>query len=92
MRRLRRREALLNPDDPLPQAWVPRVFNVALAVLLLLLVAPAVTAFDGKPWYVQAFFVGFGVPVLLLVVACLASAARPGSLGRALRRVRHRSE
>ena len=64
--------------------------NVALAVLLLLLVAPAVGAFAGKPWYVQAFFVGFGLPVLLLVVACLSSAARPGSLGRFLRRVRQR--
>ena len=67
---------------------MPRVFNLALAALLLLLVAPAVSAFDGKPWYVQAFFVGFGVPVLLLVVAALASAVRPGSLGRAVRRLR----
>ncbi len=69
---------------------MPRVFNVALAVLLLLLVAPALGAFGGKPWYVRAFFVGFGVPVLLLVAACLTSAARPGSLGRALRRRRQR--
>ena len=69
---------------------MPRVVNVALAVLLLLLVAPAVGAFGGKPWYVQAFFVGFGLPVLLLVAAALASAIRPGSLGRALRRVRER--
>lgn len=69
---------------------MPRVFNVALAVLLLLLVAPAVGAFAGKPWYVQVFFVGFGIPVLLLVAACLASALRPGSLGRALRSVRGR--
>lgn len=69
---------------------MPRVFNVALAVLLLLLVAPVVTSFDGKPWYVQAFFVGFGLPVLLLVMAALASAARPGSLGRAVRRARRR--
>ncbi len=67
---------------------MPRVFNVALAVLLLLLVAPVVTNFEGKPWYVQAFFVFFAVPVFLLVAACLASAARPGSLGRAVRRRR----
>lgn len=59
-------------------------------MLLLLLVAPAVGAFAGKPWYVQVFFVGFGIPVLLLVAACLASALRPGSLGRALRRARGR--
>jgi hypothetical protein len=83
-------EAVLTDQEPLPQAWVPRVFNVALAVLLLLLVAPVVTEFAGKPWYVQAFFVAFGVPVLLLVLACLASAVRPGSLGRALRRGRQR--
>ena len=69
---------------------MPRVFNVALAALLLLLVAPVVTSFDGKPWYVQLFFVAFAVPVALLVLACLASAARPGSLGRALRRRRRR--
>jgi hypothetical protein len=69
---------------------VPRVVNVALALLLLLLVAPVVTQFDGKPWYVQVFFVGFGVPVALLVLACLASAIRPGSLGRAVRRQRGR--
>jgi uncharacterized membrane protein YhaH (DUF805 family) len=67
---------------------VPRVMNASLALVLLLLVAPVVTAFDGKPWYVQVFFVLFGIPVLLLVLACLASAARPGSLGRALRRMR----
>ena len=61
-----------------------------MAALLLLLVAPAVGAFGGKPWYVQLFFVGFGVPVLLIVAACLASAVRPGSLGRAVRRARGR--
>jgi hypothetical protein len=69
---------------------VPRVFNVCLAALLLLLVAPVVTQFGGKPWYVQVFFVGFAVPVAVLVLACLASAARPGSLGRAVRRRRRR--
>jgi hypothetical protein len=58
--------------------------------VLLLLVAPVVANFGGKPWYVQAFFVAFAVPVALLVVACLASAARPGSLGRAVRHRRAR--
>ena len=81
--------AALN-QEPLPQAWVPRVFNVVLAAVLLLLCAPIVTEFAGKPWYVKVFFVGFGVPVLLLVLACLVSAARPGSLGRAVRRQRGR--
>ncbi len=69
---------------------MPRVLNVALAAVLLALVAPIVTEFAGKPWYVQVFFVGFGVPVLLLVLACLASALRPGSLGRLVRRQRGR--
>jgi hypothetical protein len=49
-----------------------------------------VANFGGKPWYVQVFFVAFAVPVALLVVACLASAVRPGSLGRTLRRRRRR--
>ena len=69
---------------------MPRVFNVAMAALLLLLVAPAAAAFGGKPWYVQLFFVGFGIPVLLIVAACLSSALRPGSLGRALGRARRK--
>lgn len=90
MHRPRRGAPVLSDQEPLPQSWVPRVLNVALALLLLLLVAPVVTEFAGKPWYVKVFFVGFGLPVALLVVACLTSAARPGSLGRALRRQRGR--
>ena len=66
------------------------MLNLALAAVLLALVAPVVTQFGGKPWYVQVFFVAFSVPVGLLVLACLASAARPGSLGRAVRRQRGR--
>ena len=87
MRRPRRGEPVLN-EAPLPQSWVPRVLNVALAVVLLLLVAPIVTRFDGKPGYVQVVLVLVTVPVVLLALACLASAARPGSLGRAVRRRR----
>jgi nitrate/nitrite transporter NarK len=67
---------------------VPRVLNVALAVLLLLLVAPIVTNFGGKRVYVQVVLVLVTVPVVALALACLASAARPGSLGRAVRRRR----
>ena len=89
MRRPRGGGPVLN-DAPLPQAWVPRVVNVALAVVLLLLVAPVVTEFDGKRWYVQVVFVCITVPVVLLAAACLASATRPGSLGRAVRRLRAR--
>ena len=77
-------------QDPLPQAWVPRVLNVALAAVLGLLIAPIATHLDGKPAYVQAALVMVAVPVLLLMAACLASAARPGSLGRTARRLRPR--
>ena len=69
---------------------MPRVVNVALAAVLLALVAPIVTHFDGKPAYVQVVLVLVSVPVALLALACLSSAARPGSLGRAVRRLRRR--
>lgn len=64
--------------------------NLSLAVVLLLFVAPIATKFGGKPVYVQIALAGVMVLVLPLVIACLASAARPGSLGRALRRSRPR--
>ena len=76
---------------PLPQPWVPRVLNLALAVFLGALVAPIVTNLDGKPAYVQVALVAVAVPVVLLVLACLSSALRPGSLGRAVRRRRGKS-
>ena len=69
---------------------MPRVLNTFLAVVFLLLLAPIVTNFDGKPGYVQVALIGFALPFVLLSAACLASAARPGSLGRALRRRRQR--
>ncbi len=69
---------------------MPRVLNVALAVVLLLLVAPIVTEFDGKRWYAQVVLLAVTVPTVLLALVCLCSAARPGSLGRAVRRLRAR--
>ncbi len=69
---------------------MPRVLNVSLAVVLLLLVAPIVTQFDGKRWYVQVVLLSVTVPTVLLALACLSSAARPGSLGRGVRRLRAR--
>ena len=69
---------------------MPRVLNVALAVVLLLLVAPILTNFDGKRWYVQVVLLCVTVPTVLLALACLSSAARPGSLGRGVRRLRAR--
>ena len=70
---------------------MPRVVNLALAVVLLALVAPVVSNFDGKPAYVQVLLVLVTLPVTLLALACLSSAARPGSLGRTLRRLRRRA-
>ena len=69
---------------------MPRVLNLSLAVVLLLLMAPVVTQFGGKPVYVQIAIVGCLVLVLPVALACLASAVRPGSLGRAARRLRRR--
>jgi len=86
--RPRRGSPVLN--EPLPQAWVPRVLNVALATVLLLLLAPVVTNLDGKPGYVQVALVALTLLFAPLALACLASAVRPGSLGRALRRSRRR--
>ena len=69
---------------------MPRVLNGSLAVVLVLLVAPIVTHFGGKPLYVQVVLLSVTVPTVLLALVCLASAARPGSLGRAVRRLRAR--
>jgi hypothetical protein len=52
--------------------------------------APAVGAWEGKPWYAQAAMVMFGLPFVLVALLCLSSAARPGSVGRAARRLRSR--
>jgi uncharacterized membrane protein len=70
---------------------VPRVVNVALAVVLLACISPAVVQLRDRPGWVQVLVVLLCLPVLLVVAACLASAARPGSLGRVARRVRHRA-
>ncbi|MCW2615018.1 MAG: hypothetical protein JWN08_2012 [Frankiales bacterium] len=76
--------------DPLPQAWVPRVLNVALAVVFLALLAPIATNLGDKPTYVRVALVLLAIPFGLLALACLSSAVRPGSLGRAVRRLRAR--
>ena len=75
---------------PIRQAWVPRVMNVALAAFLLAFLAPAVTNWGDMAVWVRVVVVLFMLPVLLVAGLCLASAARPGSLGRAARRARAR--
>ena len=76
-------------SEPLPQAWVPRVLNVALAVVLGACLTPLVHLGE-KPAWVQVIVVLISLPVMLVIVACLASAIRPGSLGRLAGRVRPR--
>ena len=68
---------------------MPRVVNVAVAVVLLLCLSPLVHLLD-KPVWVRVLVVLFALPVVLVAAAALASAIRPGSLGRLARRVRHR--
>jgi len=75
---------------PLPQAWVPRVLNLVMAAFFLAVLAPVFGAWGGKPWYVQVAIVLFGTPFLLVALLCLASALRPGSVGRTARRLRRR--
>ena len=77
-------------SEPLPQAWVPRVMHVALALVLLACLSPIVYRLGDKALWVQVLVVLLSLPVLLVAVACLASAVRPGSLGRLAGRLRHR--
>ena len=69
---------------------MPRVLNLSLAAVLLLLLAPIVTNLGGKPVYVQVALVGLTLLFGSLASLCLASALRPGSLGRTVRRMRRR--
>ena len=69
---------------------MPRGLNLSLAAVLLLLLAPIVTNLGGKPVYVQVALVGLTLLFGSLAVLCLASALRPGSLGRTVRRMRRR--
>lgn len=69
---------------------MPRVVNVMLAVLLLAFLVPLFTHLGGRPGAVQVVLALVSAPFVLLTAACLASAARPGSLGRLVRRARRR--
>lgn len=87
MHRPRRGRAVLT-DRPLPQSWVPRVVFTAVALVLVGCLSPVVYRLAGRPVWVQVLVVTFCLPVLLVILACLSAAARPGSLGRLARRVR----
>jgi glycerol-3-phosphate acyltransferase PlsY len=92
--RPRRGRAVLTASSgggaPLPQAWVPRVVFSAIAVVLALCLSPIVAHFGGKPVWVQVLVVVLCTPVVLVILACLSAAIRPGSLGRLARRLRRR--
>ncbi len=66
--------------------------NAALALFLLAFLAPAATHWGDMRVWVRVVVAVLSLPVLLVVVLCLASAARPGSLGRAARRARARRQ
>jgi hypothetical protein len=68
---------------------VPRVVNLAVAVVLLVCLSPLVHLLD-KPVWVRVLVVLFALPVVLVALAALVSAIRPGSLGRLGRRLRRR--
>jgi hypothetical protein len=69
---------------------VPRVVFAAIAVVLSLCLSPVVYRFGGKPAWVQVLVVVLCTPVVLVVLACLSAAIRPGSLGALTRRLRRR--
>lgn len=69
---------------------MPRVVNVALAALLLLFLVPVATHLGRVGTGARVMLIALSAPFAVLVVLCLASAARPGSLGRLARRARSR--
>jgi peptidoglycan/LPS O-acetylase OafA/YrhL len=69
---------------------VPRVVFAAIAVVLALCLSPIIAHFGGKPGWVQGLVIALCLPVVLVIVACLSAALRPGSLGRLMRRLRRR--
>ena len=92
MHRPRRRTALSEPGAPrpIPQAWVPRVTNGALAIVLLLLLSPIVVTWDDRTTAQRVFLAGMAAFIGLFVVLCGTAALRPGALGRAARRGREK--
>lgn len=73
-------------QEPLPQAWVPRVANLAAAAFLLLFLVPLFAHLGDVSTSARVMLLVVAVPFALLTVLCLMSAARPGSVGRAFRR------
>jgi hypothetical protein len=75
-------------QEPLPQAWVPRVVNLAAAAVMLLFLVPLFAHLPDVGTAARVVLVLVAAPFVLLTAMCLMSAARPGSLGRLARRTR----
>jgi hypothetical protein len=69
---------------------VPRAVNLALALCLAAFLVPVFTHLSDVTRTAQVLLIVLSVPFVLLVLMCLSSALRPGSLGRLLRRLRTR--
>ena len=69
---------------------MPRVVFASLAVVLALCLSPIAYRFGGRPAWVQVLVVVLCTPVVLVILACLSAAIRPGSLGALTRRLRRR--
>ncbi|MCU1587654.1 MAG: hypothetical protein JWN31_1147 [Frankiales bacterium] len=67
---------------------MPRVVNLALALFFLAFLVPLAIKLPDLATSVQVLLVVLGIFFGLLTLACLASAAKPGSLGRLARRLR----
>ena len=63
--------------------------NVALAAFLLAFLVPLFANLGGLQRSAQVLLVALAVPFALVTVLCLASALRPGAVGRTARRLRH---
>ena len=61
-----------------------------MAGFLLLIVTPVFTHLGGRALWVQLVLLWLTLPVLLVVLLCLCSALRPGSLGRFFGKLRAR--
>lgn len=76
------------PERPISQAWVPRVTNGALALVLLALMSPIVLTWGDRTTVQRVFLTGMAAFFGIFVVLCATAALKPGALGRAARKGR----
>jgi hypothetical protein len=80
--------ALSDTERPIPQAWVPRVTNGALALVLIVLMSPIVITWDDRTNVQRVFLTGMALFFGIFVVLCGIAALKPGALGRFAQRGR----